>query len=52
MQPAQPLTPFQVFRKEAPRFAEAFQSGTKALEEASALDLVVRGSTLPHAPGT
>lgn len=42
MQSPQPLTPFQIFRKEAPRFAEAFQSGTKALEDASALDLKTR----------
>jgi len=38
MQPPQQSSPFQNFRREAPRFAEAFQAGSKALEEASALD--------------
>ena len=42
MQPPQQSTPFQTFRREAPRFAEAFQAGTKALEQASALDLKTR----------
>ncbi len=38
MQPPQTTSAFQTFLREAPGHAAAYQSGTKAFEEASALD--------------